>query len=101
MKFVDESVKTDKLTTLGRLSICTLHTLFITSATSAGVDYKTKMLWMRGWGSVMQFIIASYSTEGAEQLQSSLFLAGKRVKLQIWDTAGQERFQTITQQQDS
>ncbi|CAK9093149.1 unnamed protein product [Durusdinium trenchii] len=36
----------------------------------SGIDYKTKMLWMRG----------------------------KRVKLQVWDTAGQERFQTITQQ---
>eukprot|EP00434_Breviolum_minutum_P019920 symbB.v1.2.017575.t1/scaffold1369.1/size123032/8 len=51
LKFVDDIVKTDKFTTLG-------------------IDYKTKMLWMRG----------------------------KRVKLQIWDTAGQERFQTITQQ---
>ncbi|CAL1168362.1 unnamed protein product [Cladocopium goreaui] len=52
VKFVDEIVKTDKFTS------------------TLGIDYKTKMLWMRG----------------------------KRVKLQIWDTAGQERFQTITQQ---
>eukprot|EP00435_Cladocopium_sp_Y103_P012674 s406_g3.t1 len=52
VKFVDETVKTDKFTS------------------TLGIDYKTKMLWMRG----------------------------KRVKLQIWDTAGQERFQTITQQ---
>ncbi|CAK9093120.1 unnamed protein product [Durusdinium trenchii] len=51
LKFVDDTVKHGKLSTIG-------------------IDYKTKMLWMRG----------------------------KRVKLQVWDTAGQERFQTITQQ---
>ncbi|CAJ1354402.1 unnamed protein product [Effrenium voratum] len=51
VKFVEDGFKNDKTTTIG-------------------VDYKDKILWMRG----------------------------KKVKLQIWDTAGQERFQTITQQ---
>ncbi|CAE7509307.1 RAB8B, partial [Symbiodinium pilosum] len=51
VKFVDDGFKNDKTSTIG-------------------IDFKTKMLFMRG----------------------------KRVKLQIWDTAGQERHQTITQQ---
>ncbi|XP_064633472.1 ras-related protein Rab-43-like [Lineus longissimus] len=37
------------------------------------------------------------STIGVDFTMKTLFLDGKRVKLQVWDTAGQERFRTITQ----
>ncbi|XP_065206666.1 ras-related protein Rab-43 [Planococcus citri] len=37
------------------------------------------------------------STIGVDFSMKTIFLDGKKIKLQIWDTAGQERFRTITQ----
>jgi Ras-related protein Rab-43 len=52
-----------------RNSFCILGTFFEKQANTIGVDFVVK----------------------------TVFVDGKRIKLQIWDTAGQERFRTITQ----
>lgn len=37
------------------------------------------------------------NTIGVDFSMKTIFVDGKKIKLQIWDTAGQERFRTITQ----